>query len=89
MFLNAYILYRFTKHWNGPGVTFVVGNKEVHIGQGDSLVTVRFRKSWTFSRLALLPSLGFGEGYMKGDISIEGDNILKKEVLVQELVEDN
>lgn len=75
MFLNTYILHRLKNHWKGPGVTLKVGNKDVHIGQDKSVVTVKFRSQWTLSRLAISPSLGFGEGYMNGDIIIEGDQM--------------
>lgn len=75
MFLDTYILHRLKNHWKGPGVTFKVGKKEVHIGQGKSVVTVKFRSQRTLSRLAISPSLGFGEGYMNGDITIEGDHM--------------
>ncbi len=72
MFLK-YIFHRLKNHWNGPGVTLVVGKRNVRIGQGDSVVTVRFKNRWALTRLVSSPSLGFGEGYMKGDIIIEGD----------------
>lgn len=75
MFLDTYILHRLKNHWNGPGVTLTVGNKETRIGQGESVVTVRFKNSWTLSRLAFSPSLKFGESYMDGDITIEGDKM--------------
>ncbi len=75
MFLNSYILNRLKKNWKGPGLTLVIGSRETSIGEGESIVTVRFKNRRTFSRLAISPSLGFGEGYMDGDIAIEGDKM--------------
>lgn len=75
MFLGAYILNRLKNHWNGPAAKLVIGKKEVTIGKGEVKTTVRFKNSWTFARLAFSPSLGFGEGYMNGNITIEGDTM--------------
>lgn len=66
-------MHRLKNNWNGPGVLFIIGKNEVRIGRGDTLTTVRFRTPKALSRLAFSPSLCFGEGYMKGDITIEGD----------------
>jgi len=73
MFLHRYILGRLKNNWNGPAVTLIVGKKEIRIGRGKSLVTVRFKSRWALSRLAFSPSLGFGEGYMDGKITVEGN----------------
>ncbi|OGY30734.1 MAG: hypothetical protein A3C02_01190 [Candidatus Andersenbacteria bacterium RIFCSPHIGHO2_02_FULL_45_11] len=67
------MLGRLKNNWNGPAVTLIVGKKEIRIGRGKSLVTVRFKSRWALSRLAFSPSLGFGEGYMDGKITVEGN----------------
>ncbi len=83
MFLDTYILHRMKNNWKGPGVTLIVGDKETRIGQGESVVTVRFKNRWTLSRLAFSPSLGFGGGYMDGEITIEGDIMILLQGFVQ------
>ncbi|HLC49013.1 MAG TPA: cyclopropane-fatty-acyl-phospholipid synthase family protein [Candidatus Andersenbacteria bacterium] len=67
------ILNRFKKHWKGPGAKLVVGKKEVRIGQGEIKTTVTFKNPSIVRSLMILPSLAFGEAYMRGDITIEGD----------------
>lgn len=73
MLLDRYIITRLQRHWRGPGVTLVIGRNTVRIGQGESQATVRFKNTAILSRLGISPSIGFGEGYMKGDITVEGN----------------
>lgn len=58
--------------WAGPAITVKVQDKEFVIGQGTPQTTVTFHNSKLLKKLALSPSLTFGEGYMDGDIEIEG-----------------
>ncbi len=73
MFIDTYILRRLKKHWRGPGVRFVIGAKDVQIGQGEIVATVTFKDPSTIRRMFFSPSLVFGEAYMRGDVLIEGD----------------
>lgn len=71
--ISNIILNRLQKHWHGPAVSLVVGQKAVSIGQGDVAATITFKKPSIVRKLLFSPSLSFGEAYMKGDITVDGD----------------
>ncbi len=47
--------------------------KSVSIGKGAPQFTIKFKDPKSFDALLADPGMGFGEGYMRGDIEIEGD----------------
>ncbi len=67
------ILHYIKKRWQGPTILLVAGKRKVLIGKGEVLATVTFKNPRILKKLMFSPSLVFGEGYMKGDIEIEGD----------------
>lgn len=73
MFIDSFIISRLKKHWNGPSFTLVSRGKEVKIGNGEEKVKVILRGPYTIDKIALSPSLGFGEAYMNGEAVVEGD----------------
>ncbi len=52
------------RYWDGSNQT---------VGQGSVVVTVSFKRPEALNGLFSHPSLGFGEGYMRGEIEVEGD----------------
>lgn len=67
------ILNRLKKYWQGPAVKIIAGPRNVIIGQGEVKATMKFKNPRVITKLLFSPSLAFGEAYMKGDITIEGD----------------
>ncbi|HEY0828062.1 MAG TPA: cyclopropane-fatty-acyl-phospholipid synthase family protein [Bacilli bacterium] len=51
-------------YWDGEHMKY---------GEGESSFTIKFHEKLTFSDLLKKPSLAFGEAYMDGKISIDGD----------------
>ncbi len=74
MMIRRYILNRLQKKWVGPGVRLVVGKEEVLLGQGETVATVTLPASLLI-RTPFSPSLAFGEAYMRGEATIEGDKM--------------
>ncbi len=71
--IHTIILKRLKKYWRGPAAKLVVGSEEIIIGQGEVVTTVIFKYPSIVRKLLFSPSIGFGEAYMRGDVSIEGD----------------
>lgn len=67
---------RFIKHlqqvWRGPAITIVIGPDKHLVGQGESKTTVLVKNQSILPRFLSSPSLAFGEGYMAGDIEVQG-----------------
>lgn len=67
------IIQAFQKHWHGPALTVEIAGKEITLGQGKPKTRVVVKDSKLLAKILRSPSLAFGEGYMKGDIVIQGE----------------
>lgn len=67
------IIQIFQKHWHGPALTIEIAGKEIVLGQGQPTTRVVVKDPRILVKILRSPSLAFGEGYMKGDIVIEGE----------------
>ncbi|HSX24778.1 MAG TPA: cyclopropane-fatty-acyl-phospholipid synthase family protein [Candidatus Andersenbacteria bacterium] len=73
MILDAFIIKRLQQNWNGPAFLLISNKKEVKIGQGQPELKVILQGGYTLDKIAMSPSLGFGEAYMNGEAVVEGD----------------
>jgi cyclopropane-fatty-acyl-phospholipid synthase len=53
-------------------ITFPDGSKVIH-GIGPPAFSIHFRTRQALRRCIATPSLGFGEGYVRGEVQVEGD----------------
>lgn len=60
------------KSWKGPALNIVVKDNQRKIGQGEAKTTIIFHNPKLLKKLATSPSMTFGEGYMSGEIEIQG-----------------
>jgi cyclopropane-fatty-acyl-phospholipid synthase len=60
------------QRWRGPAVRVTVGGQTYHFGAGTPRTDVIVHKPAVLARLLISPSLAFGEGYMRGEIEIDG-----------------
>lgn len=67
------IIQAFQKHWHGPALTVDIAGKEIILGQGKPKTRIIVKDPKLLAKILRSPSLTFGEGYMKGDIVIEGE----------------
>ena len=56
-----------------PGSITLWNDQQLNFGQGQAPFTIHIKDSDTFAEILCQPSLGFGEGYARGDIEIRGD----------------
>lgn len=73
MIFELYIVKRLQRNWHGPAFRLKVAQREYVIGQGEPSLSVKLKNSQVINRIAMAPSLGFGEAYMAGDAQVEGD----------------
>lgn len=59
--------------WQGPAVTVTVNSRTYQLGQGTPEAVVQVHHEKALWRLPYTPSLAFGEAYMRGDVTIEGN----------------
>lgn len=59
--------------WKGPAIDVCVGDEKFTLGQGAPSTAIVIEKKRLIPQLLRSPSLTFGEGYMRGDIKIEGN----------------
>jgi len=71
--LTDQVIRQLSKQWERPAVRVNVKGRSYEIGEGgDDLLEVRVHRPRVLARIARSPSLGFGEGYMAGDIEVNG-----------------
>ena len=63
----------FMKKFDAEPFKLKVGGKEYMVGEGEPTFSVVFHKVPPLSELMTSTSIALGEGYMNGDIEIEGD----------------
>lgn len=63
----------FMKKFDASPFQLKIGDKEYMIGEGEPTFSVVFKKIPALSELMTSTSIALGEGYMNGDIEIEGD----------------
>jgi len=66
------ILRRMDRNWRGPAVRVVVKDHSYVLGRGEPATQVVIHRPQILRRLALRPSMAFGEGYMDGQIEVRG-----------------
>lgn len=64
---------KFMEKFDACPFRIVLGDTEHLIGEGEPQFTVKFNKVPSLSDLLTSTSIALGEGYMNGDIEIEGD----------------
>jgi cyclopropane-fatty-acyl-phospholipid synthase len=72
---TTYLLKSLGRLWHGPAIAVELPDREqtIKLGWGKAKTTVVMNSSVRPWELVKTPSLTFGEGYMKGDITIRGD----------------
>lgn len=71
--MTSFILNYFATRWKGPAVAVQVGGTTTTFGSGTPETTIHIKNPAVIRRLTMKPSLAFGEGYMRGDIEVEGN----------------
>lgn len=67
------VLIPFMKKFDEYPFVVKTDNSEYQIGQGEPTFTVRFHRQIPLKELMTSTSLALGEGYMNGDLEVEGD----------------
>ena len=67
------MLEQVQKIWQGPAIKVAVGNETFILGQGEPNSVITVNNMSVLREFLKNPSLAFGEAYMSGDISVEGD----------------
>ena len=70
---ERWILRKLGRAWQGPAVNVRMGEQEHRLGEGEARVTVQIHNPTVLRRMAMRPSLGFGEAYMHGEVEVAGD----------------
>lgn len=66
-------LAQLSKVWRGPAIVVKADTHTQQLGKGTPKATVIVHMPSLLRRLMSAPSLAFGEAYMRGDITVEGD----------------
>lgn len=71
--LEENVMVKFLKKFDAAPFLIKFNGNEHHVGEGEPLFTVDFKKAIPVSELTTSTSLALGEAYMRGDLEIEGD----------------
>jgi len=71
--IGRWVLGHLAAVWHGPAVEVRLGGAGHRLGDGDPRVAVEIRDPVVLRRMAVSPSLGFGEAYMAGGVEVRGD----------------
>lgn len=71
--LEESVMVKFLKKFDAAPFLIKFNGNEHHVGEGEPVFTVDFKKAIPVSELTTSTSLALGEAYMRGDLEIEGD----------------